>query len=341
MSRPAGEPGVLAAGARSIGAAAAALRDVRGRLGGVTSFVVVAGAWRGPASEAFLIDGAGLQTGLDRAAEALGQVAGAVAELAARLEHAQAAWDRAQRLAASAGAELDPHGGVLLPGGTIEPAAMAAAGQAVRQAAAANHEAAAARRTLAAHLDRVAGGPGGAAARGRDGHGGRARRVAARALEMGAEVVTATHHLAAGAEARVRAAGQLAAAADDPAVRSAASRVADTAGRSLLDGRVLGALPVVAPVLDFAAAVNHGESLPRAATGAIGGAVGADLGGRVGLAACGGEAAATQGVGLIVCPALTAVGGAIGAHAGKQAALQLYDTIAGPPDPPPTPPGSG
>jgi uncharacterized protein YukE len=332
---------VLAAGARSIGAAAAALRDVRGRLVGVTSFVVVAGAWRGPASEAFLIDGAGLQTGLDRAAEALGQVAGAVAELAARLEHAQAAWDRAQRLAASAGVELDPYGGVLLPGGTIEPAAMAAAGQAVRQAAAANHEAAAARRTLAAHLDRVAGGPGGAATRGGDGHGGRARRVAARALEVGAEVVTATHHLAAGAEARVRAAGQLAAAADDPAVRSAASRVADTAGRSLLDGRVLGALPVVAPVLDFAAAVNHGESLPRAATGAIGGAIGADLGGRIGLAACGGEAAATQGVGLIVCPAFTAVGGAIGAHAGKQAALQLYDTIAGPPDPPPTPPGSG
>lgn len=330
---------MLAAGARSIGAAAAALRDVRGRLGGATSFLVVAGAWRGPASEAFLIDGAGLQTGLDRAADALGQVAGAVAELAARLEHAQAAWDRAQRLAASAGVELDPRAGVVLPGGTIDPAAMAVAGQAVRQAAAADHEAAAARRTLAAHLDQLAGGPGVGAARGGDGHGGRARRVAAWALEVGGEVVTATHHLAAGAAARARAAAQLAAAADDPAVRSAAARVADTAGRSLLDGRVLGVLPVVAPVLDFAAAVHHGESLPRAATGAIGGAVGADLGGRVGLAACGGEAAATQGVGLIVCPALTAAGGAIGASAGEQAALHLYDTIAGPPDPPQAPRG--
>ena len=71
MSRPAGDPGALAAGARSMGGAAGALRDVGGRLRGATSFVVVAGAWRGPASEAFLVDGAGLRTGLDRAADAL------------------------------------------------------------------------------------------------------------------------------------------------------------------------------------------------------------------------------------------------------------------------------
>src|SRR4029453_8391096 len=59
VSRPAGDPGALAAGARGMHAAAGALRDVHGRLRGATSFVVTAGAWKGPASEAFLVDGAG------------------------------------------------------------------------------------------------------------------------------------------------------------------------------------------------------------------------------------------------------------------------------------------
>jgi uncharacterized protein YukE len=351
MSRPSGEPGVVAAGARSVGAAAGALRDVGGRLGGATSFVVAAGAWRGPASEAFLVDGAELQAGLHRASDALGQAAGALAELAARLEQAQATWDRARRLAASAGVELDDHGGLVLPSGTVDAAQLFAAGQAVRQAAAAADQAAAARRFAAARRDHAAalapapaqgsGGRGPSPPDGvaphRTGHGGEergwGRRVAGRVLEAGGQVVTATHHLAAGAEARVRAAGRLAAAGDDPAVRSAAARVAETSGRSLLDGRALSALPVVAPVLDFAAGVSDGEPFARAAVGAIGGALGADVGGRVGLAVCGGQAAATQGVGRVLCPALTAVGGAVGAQAGKEAALHIYDAVAGPPDP--------
>jgi uncharacterized protein YukE len=116
VSPPAGEPGAVAAGARSMAAAAGALGQVGDRLRGATLFVVVAGAWRGPASEAFLVDSAGLQAGLDRAADALGQAAGVMAELAARLEQAQASWDRARRLAVSAGAELDAGGGLVLPG---------------------------------------------------------------------------------------------------------------------------------------------------------------------------------------------------------------------------------
>ncbi|HTF58723.1 MAG TPA: hypothetical protein VK713_02295, partial [Actinomycetes bacterium] len=75
MRRPAGEPGTIAVGSRGMGAAAGALREVSGRLRGATSSVVTAGAWRGPASEAFQLDGAALQTGLDRAAEALDQAA--------------------------------------------------------------------------------------------------------------------------------------------------------------------------------------------------------------------------------------------------------------------------
>jgi uncharacterized protein YukE len=171
MRRPAGEPGTVAAGARGLDAAAGALREVRGRLRGTTSFVVAAGAWQGPASEAFGVDGARLQAGLDRAAGALDGAAGALAELAARLEHAQATWDRARRLAATAGVDLDrlggeappalrgswnPDGGVRSPADAVDPAALLLAGQAVAMANAAEQEADAARRAAAARLDQAA-----------------------------------------------------------------------------------------------------------------------------------------------------------------------------------------
>jgi hypothetical protein len=120
--------------------------------------------------------------------------------------------------------------------------------------------------------------------------------------------------------------------ADDPAARASARRVVKTAGRPLVDGTALGALPLAAPVLELTAAMRRGEPLSRALAGALGSAVGADLGGRAGLAACGGEAAVTEGAGLIVCPTLTAVGGALGAQAGRAAALHVYDEIAGPPE---------
>ena len=376
MSRPAGDPGALAAGARTMSAAASALREVHGRLGGAPSFVVVAGAWKGPASESYLAHGAAHQASLDRAAGTLDQAAGALSELSARLEHAQSTWDRAQGLAASVGVALDgsgpgsgpslrsswnPHGGVRSPADAVDPAAMLVGGQAVRMAEAAEQEAAAARRVAAARFDqavmRPRSGPPGVTAgpaghppdgsrsaegghgRGEERHGGLVQRMAGRVLEAGAEVAVATHHLVTAAEARVQAAVRLAATADDPAVRTAAGRVAQAAGRPLMDGRALGALPLAAPVLDFTASVSHGEPVPRALAGALGGAIGADLGGRAGLAACGGEAAATQGAGLFVCPALTVVGGALGAQAGKTAFLHVYDKVAGPPETPtPGPP---
>jgi hypothetical protein len=144
MRRPAGEPATIAAGSRGLGAAAGALREVRGRLAGATSFTVTAGAWRGPASQAFLVDGARSQAALDRAAQALDRAAGALSELAARLEHAQATWDRAQRLAATVGVDLDrlgddpspplrsrwnPNGGVRSPADAVDPAAALVAGR--------------------------------------------------------------------------------------------------------------------------------------------------------------------------------------------------------------------
>jgi hypothetical protein len=279
------------------------------------SSAVAADAWQGPARQAFMADGAELRTRLGGAAAALDQAAGALAELSARLEHAQATWDRAQRLAATVGVHLDPRGngsasplrrlegrdgGVRSPADAVDPAASLLAGQALQLAQAAEQEAAAARRVAAARLDQAVPSasrarhlPGGKGPGG-DRHGGPLERAVGRVLELGAEVARATHHLVTAAETRAQAAGRLAAAADDPAVRAAAGRVAAAAGRPLFDGRILGA--------------------------------------RAGLAACGGEAAATQGAGLIICPTLTAVGGTLGAQAGRAAALHVYDELAGRPD---------
>jgi hypothetical protein len=249
---------------------------------------------------------------------------------------------------------------VVSPVTAVDPAASLVAGQARRIAEAAEQEAAAARRTAATRLDEAAtaigsppagrgtgggrldagpagspgghppaGGPHAAPAPG-ERHGGPVERVVNRALEVAAEMATATHHLVSAAEARLAAAGRLAAVADDPAVRAAAGRVVETAGRPMVDGRIITALPLAAPLLDFTAAVRHGEPLPRALAGALGSAVGADLGSRLGLAACGGEAAATQGAGLILCPTSTAVGGVLGAQVGRAAFLHVYDELTEP-----------
>jgi uncharacterized protein YukE len=362
VSRPAGDPAALAAGARALAAAADAL-GTGSRLGGTLSFVVVAGAWRGPASEAFQASTGGLQPGLEAAAQALDRAAGVLAELAGRLGQAQATWDRAGRLAAAAGVALDRHGAIAPPVQPLDPAQAVAARQATSLMAAATQEAAAARRTAAARLDHAAAAgrvtaAGNAAAAGasghapqptsHDGHGagagkggqphrepGGVRGLAGEALEAGAEVATATHHLVAGAAARARAAARLVASSDDPAVRTAAARVVDAAGRPLLDGRLLLTMPLIGPALSLTAGVAEGEPLPRAVVRALGGAIGADVGGRVGLALCGGQAAATEGVGLVACPAITAATGAIGAGVGEAVAARLYDAAADDPKPRP------
>jgi hypothetical protein len=331
----AGEPAALAAGARQLAGAAEALRGVRGQLAGAASFVVVAGAWRGPASEAFLAGDQATRLGLQRAAGALDDTAGTVAELAARLDHAQATWDEARRLAASAGLELDRDGAVAPAAGALS-ASPAAAGLAARLAAAAVQEATAARAAAAARLDQVAAptahrGHGGA----RGGGHGAGRGPLVVALEAGREVVTGTYHLLAGADARLRAVGRLATSSDDPSVRMAAARVLATAGRPLLDSRLAYTLPPAGALLDTAVGVAEGEPLPRAIVRAVGGTVGAELGGRAGMAACGGPAVATQGVGLVACPVVAVAAGAAGAELGRRAAVRLYDEVVGPPEPEP------
>ena len=265
----------------------------------------------------------------------------------------------------------NPGSGVVSPVTAVDPAASLVAGQARRITEAAELEAAAARRAAAAHLDEAAAGlgsppagrgsggghlhagtpagaPGGpppaggphAAPAHRERRGGPVERWVTGAVVGGAAGATATPHVGPAAAARLAAAGRLAAVADDPAVRAAAGRVVETAGRPMVDGRIVTALPLVAPVVDFTAAVQHGEPLPRALAGALGSAVGADLGGRLGLAACGGEAAATQGAGLIVCPTFTAVGGVLGAQVGRAAFLHVYDELTEPSDPAPASQGA-
>jgi hypothetical protein len=339
----AGEPAALTAGARQLAAAADALLGVHGQLAGAVSFVVVAGAWRGPASEAFLAGDQVTRLGLQRAAGALDGTAGALAELAARLDHAQATWDEARRLAASAGLTLD-RDGVVAPAAGAPSASPAAAGLAARLAAGAVQEATAARAAAAARLDQVAAAPGADRAHPAGGHPGGGhgpgRGLLVEALETGREVVTGAYHLLGGADARLRAAARLATSSDDPSVRMAAARVLATAGRPLLDSRLAYTLPLAGGVLDTAVGVAEGDPLPRAIARAVGGTVGAELGGRAGMAACGGPAAATQGVGLVACPVITVVAGAAGAELGRRAAVRLYDQVVGPPEPERVTPGS-
>jgi hypothetical protein len=335
----AGEPAMLAAGARQLAGAADALLGVRGRLAGAVSFVVSAGAWRGPASEAFLAGDQVTRLGLQRAADALDGTAGALAELAARLDHAQATWDEARRLAESAGLTLD-RDGVVAPAAGALSASPAAAGLAARLAAGAAQEATAARVAAAARLDQLAAAPAAARAHpggppGAGGGHGRGRGPLVEALEAGREVATGAYHLLGGADARLRAAARLATSSDDPSVRMAAARVLATAGRPLLDSRLAYTLPLAGGVLDTAVGVAEGDPLPRAIARAVGGTVGAELGGRAGMAACGGSAAATQGVGLVACPVITVVAGAAGAELGRRGAVRLYDKVVGPPAPEP------
>ena len=114
----------------------------------------------------------------------------------------------------------------------------------------------------------------------------------------------------------------------------AAARALAAAERPLLDGRVAAALPLVGPALGLAAALAEGDPLPRAAARALGGAVGGDVGARAGVAACGLDAAVTEGAGLLACPALTVAGGAAGSALGAAAAGRVYDAVAGRPERP-------
>ena len=215
-----------------MGGAAAALRDVRAGLGRATSFEVVAGPGGArPARRSWSTGPVSSSAG--PAADVLEQAAGAPVRAGPpRLGHAQSTWaDRPpERLAASVG---------------VDPAAMLVGGQAVRRP-----------RGRARGRGRPPGRPPPASTPGRPGRQGTVGTATGaggedggRALEAGAEVATATHHLVAGAEARIEAAGRLATTADDPAVRAAAGRVAQSAAaRPPMHGTMLGLLPLVAPV---------------------------------------------------------------------------------------------
>jgi hypothetical protein len=52
------------------------------------------------------------------------------------------------------------------------------------------------------------------------------------------------------------------------------------------------------------------------------------------VAACGLDAAVTEGAGLLACPALTVAGGAAGSALGAAAAGRVYDAVAGRPERP-------
>ena len=162
--RPAGEP------ARHRGGTEHGRRRRRpaGRprgLGRATSFEVVAGAWRGPASEAFLVDGAGSGRGWAAPPTSSNRPP-------APCPSWPPAWSTPRRPGTGPSAWPPGRGRPGVAGRRRAAATRRSAlvaGQAVRMAAAAEHEAAAARRVAAARLDHAAGAPG----HGGDRHGGR------------------------------------------------------------------------------------------------------------------------------------------------------------------------
>jgi hypothetical protein len=320
--RPAGDPAVLGVGARVVAAAADAVETAGAAARGAVSGVVRAGAWRGPASEAFGVDGGHRDRDLAAAADALRGLAGDLAELAGRLGQAQATWERAAREAEGAGLALLPDGTIAGAGPAMDMAQVATAAQVIRLTAAAADQAEAARRAV--HLDGAAGPAAAHPPAGSHGRGGPRRWLGA-GLDAGGQLVAGLDHAGQGAEARTRTAGRVLRDSPDPAARLAAARAVQAAERPLLDARLAAGLPLVGPALDLVAGLAEGEPLPRAAARALGGAIGGDVGARAGAALCAATVAATEGAGLVVCPAVSAAGGAVGVGVGRALGTRLYD----------------
>jgi len=91
-------------------------------------------------------------------------------------------------------------------------------------------------------------------------------------------------------------------------------------------------------VVGVAAGITGGQAPLRAAVGAMGEMIGSGLGKAAALAGCGAAAIATDGVGLLLCPAATAAATIGGGALGSAAATRIFDALGPPPEPEPEPP---
>jgi hypothetical protein len=167
--RPRGDPDGLAAAGRMLVAAAAEMERIRDGVAGLGGGLDGPDGWQGQASEAYRARDRLLEAGVGGGADALRQAGAGLSELSAGLAGAQALWDHASSLAASAGLLLDPaapDGPLALPLLSVDPR-VATAARVAELAREATEQATSADRSAAASLAgaaETAGRAGGAVA---------------------------------------------------------------------------------------------------------------------------------------------------------------------------------
>jgi uncharacterized protein YukE len=166
---------------------------------------------------------------------------------------------------------------------------------------------------------------------------GEGESLLARGMEMLDRIGVAVGAGIAALEARAGALTRLVQSGEQPAAGLAAVRALAAFERSAFTDKLGAFLPLGGPAITLAANLlggEHGEPMLRALVRSLGASIGADAGQRVGMAICGVESGATEGAGLIVCPAITIAATSAGASLGGAAAVRVYDALDPAPDPP-------
>ena len=376
--RPRGDPDALAAAARTLVTAAAEVVRLAGeargpggdlaRPGGPGGDFAGLHGWQGQASTAYRERERLVDAGIGQAADALRQAGAGLSELSAGLAGAQALWDHAGSLAASAGLALDPgapDGPLALPLLSVDPRAATAARvaeiarDATERAVAADRAAAARLAEAAVAADRAgaaigtaggragatAGMAGGAGAQ-RDGRRGEAEdsSLLARGLAVVDRIGVAVGAGLAAIEARAEALTRLVRSGSEPAASLAAVRALAALERTAFADTLVTFLPLGGPAVTLAAnlvGAGGDEPLARALVRSLGESLGADVGQRVGMVACGAETFASEGAGAILCPAAAIATASLGARLGGAAAVFVYDELGAEPSSHPTSAAAG
>lgn len=166
---------------------------------------------------------------------------------------------------------------------------------------------------------------------------GRGESLLARGLDVLDRIGVAVGAGLAALEARAGALTRLVQSGEEPAAGLAAVRALAAFERSAFIDTLSAFLPLGGPAITLAANLlggKHGEPVLRALVRSLGASIGADAGQRIGMAICGIESGATEGTGVIVCPAIAIASTSAGASLGGEAAVRIYDKLDPSPDPP-------
>jgi len=343
--RPEGNPDEVAAGARTFAAAADEVSGAATQLGRLAAGLVTAGTWQGAGGSGFLDRSGLLRDTLERVAGAIRLAASGLAELAARLAHAQATWDQARTLAASAALPFEPGAAAGVAAAPPAPADAILAARVTALLQDAEEQAAVADRTAAACLAEataivggVEAGPGTGTAiapgtqlvpRSGAGAGADARSALATGLRVASAAVTGLGATLAAARAHaVALAGTVTRDLDETAQLALAKTLEGPAA-----GPLAASVSVLGPVVGLSVGIASRQAPLRVAVQVMGETIGAGIGEAAALAGCGAAAIATDGAGLLLCPAATAAAEAGGGALGAAAATRVFDALEPPPEP--------